>query len=157
MAVASETPQNGKPPTLRHRRLVIGANVLVQIVALLAVVVMVNWLTSRHYVRFDWTKAGYYKLAEKTKQVVAGLKDPVDVIVFLPPDDHRDYIEKILDDVRNLLKEFQFYGKEKLHVEYVDPQRDPGARTTAREGLQPRLSRCHHFRQPRAPQIRAAR
>jgi ABC-type uncharacterized transport system involved in gliding motility auxiliary subunit len=124
MAVASETPQNGKPPTLRHRRLVIGANVLVQIVALLAVVVMVNWLTSRHYVRFDWTKAGYYKLAEKTKQVVASLKDPVDVIVFLPPDDHRDYIEKILDDVRNLLKEFQFYGKEKLHVEYVDPQRD---------------------------------
>ena len=124
MAVASETRQNGKPPTLRHRRLVIGANVLVQIVALLAVVVMVNWLTSRHYVRFDWTKAGYYKLAEKTKQVVASLKDPVDVIVFLPPDDHRDYIEKILDDVRNLLKEFQFYGKEKLHVEYVDPQRD---------------------------------
>ena len=104
--------------------MVIGANVLVQIVALLALVVMVNWLASRHYVRFDWTKAGYYKLAEKTKQVLTGLKDPVEVIVFLPPNDHRDYVEKILDDTRNLLKEFQFYGKEKLHVEYVDPQRD---------------------------------
>ena len=122
--MASETPRGDKPPTLRHRRLVIGANVLVQIVALLAVVVMVNWLASRHYVRFDWTKAGYYQLAGKTKQVLASLKDPVDLIVFLPPNDHRDYVEKILDDVRNLLKEFQFYGKEKLHVEYVDPQRD---------------------------------
>ena len=122
--MANETPQNSKPPTLRHRRMVIGANVLVQIVAVLAVVIMVNWLASRHYVRFDWTKAGYYKLAEKTKQVVASLKDPVNVIVFLPPSDHRDYVEKILNDVRNLLKEFQFYGKEKLHVEYVDPQRD---------------------------------
>ena len=122
--MASETPRGDKPPTLRHRRLVIGANVLVQIVALLAVVVMVNWLASRHYVRFDWTKAGYYQLAGKTKQVLRSLKDPVDLIVFLPPNDHRDYVEKILDDVRNLLKEFQFYGKEKLHVEYVDPQRD---------------------------------
>ena len=124
--MANETPREDKPPTLRQRRLVIGANILVQIAAVLALVVMVNWLASRHYVRFDWTKAGYYKLAEKTKQVVAGLKDPVDVIVFLPPnDDHqRDYVAKVLDDVRNLLKEFQFYGKDKLHVEYVDPQRD---------------------------------
>ena len=122
--MASETPRGDKPPTLRHRRLVIGANVLVQIVALLAVVVMVNWLASRHYVRFDWTKAGYYQLAGKTKQVLMSLKNPVELIVFLPPNDHRDYVEKILDDVRNLLKEFQFYGKEKLHVEYVDPQRD---------------------------------
>ncbi len=122
--MANETVPDGKPPTLRHRRLVIGANLLVQIAAVLALVVMVNWLASRHYVRFDWTKAGYYKLAEKTRHVVAGLKDPVDIIVFIPPNDHRDYVEKILDDVRNLLKEFQFYGKNKLHVEYVDPQRD---------------------------------
>ena len=92
--------------------------------ALLAVVVMVNWLASRHYVRFDWTKAGYYQLAGKTKQVLKSLQDPVEVVVFLPPNDRRDYVEKTLDDVRNLLKEFQFYGKEKLHVEYVDPQRD---------------------------------
>ncbi len=122
--MASETPRDDKPPTLRHRRVVIGANVLVQIVALLAVVAMVNWLASRHYVRFDWTKAGYYQLAGKTRQVLACLRDPLDVVVFLPPNDHRNYVEKILDDVRNLLKEFQFYGKEKLHVEYVDPQRD---------------------------------
>ena len=122
--MASETPRDDKPPTLRRRRVVIGANVLLQIVALLAVVVMVNWLASRHYVRFDWTKAGYYQLAGKTKQVLKSLQDPVEVVVFLPPNDRRDYVEKTLDDVRNLLKEFQFYGKEKLHVEYVDPQRD---------------------------------
>ena len=122
--MASESQSNGKPPTLRHRRLVIGANVLVQIGAVLALVVMVNWFASRHYLRFDWTKSGYYQLADKTKQMVAGLKEPVDVVVFLPPTGTRDYIEKILEDVRNLLKEFQFYGKDKLRVEYVDPQRD---------------------------------
>ena len=123
--MASESqPEENKPPTLRRRRLVIGANVFVQIVAALALVVMVNWLASRHYLRFDWTKSGYYQLADKTKQMVASLKEPVDVVVFLPPTGNRDYVEKILDDVRNLLKEFQFYGKDKLRVEYVDPQRD---------------------------------
>lgn len=122
--MANESQPDHKPPTLRRRRLVIGANVFVQIVAVMALVVMVNWLASRHYLRFDWTKSGYYQLADKTKQMVASLKEPVDVIVFLPPAGNRDYIEKILDDVRNLLKELQFYGKDKLRVEYVDPQRD---------------------------------
>jgi ABC-type uncharacterized transport system involved in gliding motility auxiliary subunit len=124
-AVASDSAQSdNKPPTLRRRRLVIGANVLVQILAVLALVVMVNWLTSRHYLRFDWTKSGYYKLSEKTKQVVRSLKQPLDVVVFLPESGRQEYVQKVLEDVRNLLKEFQFYGKDRLRVEYVDPQRD---------------------------------
>ena len=121
--MADGPPQDNKAPTARQRRLVIGTNVLVQILAVLAVVVMVNWLVSRHYIRFDWTKSGYYKLSEKTRQVLASLKEPVDVIVFLPPSDNREYVDKILEDVRNLLKEFQFYGKGNLRVEYVDAQR----------------------------------
>lgn len=122
--MASNSQPINSPPTLRHRRLVVGANVLLQIVAVLAVVVMVNWLASRHYLRFDWTKSGYYKLADKTKQLVSSLKEPVDVIVFLPPSGRREYVQKVLDDVRNLVKELQFYGKSNLRVEYVDPQRD---------------------------------
>ena len=122
--MATDLQPETVPPTLRHRRLIVGANVLVQIVAVLAVVVMANWLVSRHYMRFDWTKAGYYKLSEKTRQVVTNLKGPVDVIVFLPESGRHEYVEKVLDDVRNLLKELQFYGKSNLRVEYVDPQRD---------------------------------
>lgn len=122
--MASESQPDNTPPTLRRRRLVIGANVLLQIAAALAVVIMVNWLASRHYLRADWTQSGYYKLADKTKQVLGSLKEPLDVVVFLPPSGGHDYVEKVLDDVRNLLKEFQFYGKSRLRVEYVDPQRD---------------------------------
>jgi len=122
--VASELQPEHVPPTLRRRQLIVGTNVLVQIVAMLALVVMANWLVSRHYMRFDWTKAGYYKLSEKTKQVVTNLKEPVDVVVFLPESGRHEYVEKVLDDVRNLLKELQFYGKKNLRVEYIDPQRD---------------------------------
>jgi ABC-type uncharacterized transport system involved in gliding motility auxiliary subunit len=124
--MANETKPEATAPTLRQRRMVIGTNVLVQVVAVLALVVAANWLASRHYWRLDWTKSGYYQLSEKTKQVLASLPRPVKVIVFLQPAGERDpeFVDKIYQDARNLLKEFQFFGKEKLQVEYVDPQRD---------------------------------
>lgn len=124
--MADETKPEGSAPTLRQRRMLIGANVLVQVAAVLALVVMLNWLASRHYWRLDWTKSGYYELSEKTKQVLGTLPQPVKVIVFLQPAGERDpeFVEKIYQDARNLLKEFQFFGKDKLQIEYVDPQRD---------------------------------
>ena len=121
--MADSTP-NTPAPTLRRRRLVVSANVLVQIIVVLVLVGMVDWLVWRHYVRFDWTKSGYYKLSDKTKQVLESLKGPVRVVVFLQPGGEREYLEKVYQDVRNLLNEFQFFGKTKLEVEYVDPQRD---------------------------------
>ncbi len=122
--MADESQRDERPTSLRRRRLYISVNVLVQIVAALVLVVMVNWLASRHYHRFDWTKSGYYKLSDKTQQVLAALKEPVKVIVFLQPSAAGPQVEKIFEDVRNLLKEFQFYGKDKLQIEYVDPYRD---------------------------------
>src|SRR5438477_12541834 len=100
-------------PTLR-RRLFITANVLVQILTVLALAVMANWLVARHHMRFDWTKASYYQLSEKTIQVLANLKEPVQVIVYLPPRASSDSSETVLEDVRQLLEELQLAGKDKL-------------------------------------------
>src|SRR3989442_3612202 len=111
-------------PTLRKRRFAIGVNVLVQVAAVLLLIMMVNWIASRHYGRLDWTKSGYYKLSEKTTQVLSTLKQPVPVIVYLPPRASSDSGEKTLEDVRHLLREFETVGKNKLQVEYVDPDRD---------------------------------
>lgn len=111
-------------PTLRRRRLVISANVLVQILAVLALVGMINWLVGRHYIRFDWTKSGYYEISGKTKQMLGSLKAPLDVIVYLQSNTESELDDKIFQDVRTLLNEFKFYGKDKLRIEYVDPYRD---------------------------------
>jgi ABC-type uncharacterized transport system involved in gliding motility auxiliary subunit len=122
--MAEQTQPTPPPPTPGRRRLRIGANVLTQILALAIILVMANWLVSRHYLRFDWTRASYYKLSEKTKQVLGALDQPLDIIVFIPPAAERDYVQKVLEDVRNLLKEFKYYGRDRLDLEYVDPQRD---------------------------------
>ncbi len=111
-------------PSMRKRRLVISSNLLIQVAAALAILAMLNWLSWRHYQRFDWTKSGYYGLSEKTEQVLANLKTTVTVVVFLQPSAELEYLEKVYQDVRDMLKEFQYLGQEKIQVEYVDPQRD---------------------------------
>lgn len=121
--MADPTTPNPMPAPLRKRRFAIGFNILVQILALLVLVGMVNLFVARHHVRLDWTKGGYYQLSEKTKQVLANLKEPVQIIVYLPPRVSSDAADKVLDDVRNLLEEFQLAGKDKLRIEYVDPDR----------------------------------
>ena len=107
-----------------RRRFVISINVAVQIVAVLCLAIAANWLVSRHHTRFDWTKSGYYKLADKTKLTLQSLKAPLKVIVYLSPNTDSDIDEKIFQDVRQLLGEFQVHGKDKLAIEYVDPYRD---------------------------------
>ena len=123
----AESPSNGR------RRWVISANVLVQLGAVLVLLVLVNWLVSRHYTRFDWTKSGYYKISDKTQQALAALREPVRVIVYLQPNAESELEEKIFQDVRHLLTEFQFYGRDRLQLEYVDPDRDL-ARAKSRSG-----------------------
>ncbi len=110
--------------SIRHRKLTISTNILIQLIAVTALVVMANWFASRHYIRTDWTKSGYYELSEKTKQVLEGLVNPVNIVVFIPPGDQRAYVQKTLDDIRDLLKELEYFGKEKIRTEYVDPHRD---------------------------------
>ncbi|NQU12367.1 GldG family protein [bacterium] len=122
--MAGEPPIRNAAQSLRQKRLLISVNILVQVVAALALVAMLNWLAARHYRRFDWTQTRYYALADKTKQVLNSLREPVRVVVFLQPSAESEHLEQIYQDVRNLLKEFQFHGGQQLRIEYVDPQRD---------------------------------
>lgn len=123
MADTNQKPE--KTTSLRRRKLLIGVNILVQVVVIGALLGMVNWLVSRHYLRFDWTQAGYYKISDKTKQVLQGLPAPVQVVVFLQPrSEDNPQMPKMYQDVRDLLKEMQLFGRDKLPVEYVDPHLD---------------------------------
>ncbi|NJL29404.1 MAG: GldG family protein [Thermoanaerobaculia bacterium] len=51
----------------------------------LALFVMVNYLALRHYKRFDWTSSKIYSLSEKTKNVLADIDRPIDLVSVLDP------------------------------------------------------------------------
>ncbi len=93
-------------------------NIAATLVLGVLLVVMVNYISNRHYSRSDWTKGGFHELSDKTVKVLEGLDRDVDIVVFISSSSrlHGD-IEEVLDR----------YGSHTSHlgVEIVDPDLDP--------------------------------
>ncbi|MBN2302318.1 MAG: GldG family protein [Lentisphaerae bacterium] len=106
----------------RGRRLGVGFNTSVSIVLAACVLVMVNYLSSRYYMRWDISSAGFYRLSDKTKALLRSLDCEVEVIAFF----HKKH--DLFDDIRNLLKEYEYAAAEipnlDLTVRFIDPDRD---------------------------------
>lgn len=106
----------------RGRRFATGLNVLISLLLLAAAVVMINYLSGNYYKRWNLTSRSYYHLSDKTVRLLASLKSPVDVVAFFQRND------KLYEDVRNLLKEYEYEasgsGPGGLNIEIVDPDRD---------------------------------
>jgi ABC-2 type transport system permease protein len=96
--------------------------VAVELLLLLAVVVGVNVLSARHYLRGDWTRGRTFALSGKTEQLLRSLDKPVDVIVFMLPSG--EGANDLFGDVRELLERARRLTPN-LRVEYVDIDREP--------------------------------
>jgi hypothetical protein len=81
------------------------------------VVVLVNYISARHYHRWDWTTHGLFTLSDPSKQMLRGLDQEVRIFVFLGRD------EQDFADVETLLQEYTAIT-DKIRVEWVDPDRD---------------------------------
>ncbi len=116
----------------RRRRAASGFNVFCSLVLAGVLFGMVNYLASREFTRWDISTLGYYQLSPKTLGLLDGLEATVEVVVFMRSS------HALYDDVRNVLKEYQYAagasGKLTFSVDYVDPDRDPArTRELARE------------------------
>jgi ABC-type uncharacterized transport system len=100
-------------------RLTVGLQVLAMLVLLLAV----NYFSFNHYARADFSRSQKFVLSDQTKRVLRELKKPVRVTVFFSPTVLSPETA-LFPDVQNLLKELIFSGRNKIEVEYVDPTRD---------------------------------
>ena len=94
-----------------------GLNLLLTAVLGLVVVVLVNYISSRHYKRWDWTSHGLFTLSERSQQALRELDQDVDIYVFLGRD------EQDFADVETLLEEYKAVT-DRIQVEWVDPDRD---------------------------------
>ena len=92
-------------------------NLLLTAVLGLVVVVLVNYLSARHYKRWDWTTHGLFTLSDRSEQALRELEQDVQIYVFLGRD------EQDFADVETLLEEYKAVTKH-ITVEWVDPDRD---------------------------------
>ena len=98
------------------RSLKYGSNTFLIIVIVLAVVAMVNFVSTKHHHRFDVTKGKLYSLADQTVEVLKNLKKDVKVIAF--------YREGGGQELRDRLQEYD-YRSDQFSFEFVDPDKNP--------------------------------
>jgi gliding-associated putative ABC transporter substrate-binding component GldG len=112
-----------------------GSNVA-EILIVVAILVLVNWLGYKFFARLDLTQNHQYTVSKSTKDVLKGLDDPVNVTVYmsseLPPQ-----MQPVKRTLRETLQEYSAYGHGKFLVRYVDPKDDQKLKEkAANEGVQ---------------------
>lgn len=106
---------------LRH-----GTNFVITLVSLLVILIVINVFSylKLDLVRWDLTENKDYTITPATRKILGELENLVTVKVYLSTD-----LPAILltfeRQLRDLLKEYETYGRGKLDVEYITPKNDP--------------------------------
>lgn len=103
------------PKVIRIGRLQLSLNVAVQAFVIVAIVAMANYLSFRHYKRFDFSRSQKFALSKQTKVVLRSLTKPVQAIVFFAGEGEAE------GDCRLLLREYEFASNKMIKVEEVSP------------------------------------
>jgi hypothetical protein len=120
----------GKTTHVGQRRIVYGANVLIQIVIVLFVVVAVVGL-SRNWGQVDLTATGVNSLNPRTVKLLQGLDENVRLTaLYTVLSEYDERAQKRQDMVRDLLKLYEAQGHGHVTANLIDPMKDR-ARTQA--------------------------
>lgn len=101
----------------RRHRLWINLNTGTALLLAAGIVLMINYLSIRHYYRADLSRTQRYALSPKTTSLLKSLSEPVNITVFFQPGN------VLYEDIHNLLREYQFHSK-LLNIQWVNPDRD---------------------------------
>ena len=104
--------------TVTIHRVQIGLNVIIQILVVLLIVGMVNYLSFKHFKRWDYTRDQKHLLSGQTTQLLASLKKPVKAVVFFSTG------SEVYGDVVALLREYEYASKTQFQTELVDQYRN---------------------------------
>ncbi len=97
---------------------------LIQLGSLLAMVVLINFIASQVFYRFDLTAEKRYSLSGETRLILKDLDEIVYIRVYLEGDLPAGFA-RLNTAIRELLDEFRVYAPQNLQYEFIDPVADP--------------------------------
>ena len=106
----------------KGRRWLIGVNSVLTVLAFLVIVVLANYLASRHFKRTQWGTGSAFKLSPQTEGLLKSLTNNIDVTIFWSP--HGDE-EDMYSLAAGLLAEYQNANPQHVHVKTLDYVRFP--------------------------------
>jgi len=102
----------------KKKRIQFGIDLGITLFIVFGILAAVNYLSFRHYKRWDVTQTQMHTLSDKTEKLLQSLKKPVRITAFYQP------THPLYKKVKDLLKEFADKGGEKLQIEFIDPDKD---------------------------------
>ena len=101
------------------------------------ILILVNILSDRFFLRLDLTEGKQYTLSKATKDILRNLEDPVTVRAWFTKDLPQD-IAKTRRDFRELLVEYNNVSRGRVIFEFIDPSEDIEIENEAvQKGVQP--------------------
>ena len=104
------------PDLLSQRTLKYGSNALTVVLIALAILAVVNFLSTRYHARVDLTARGLYTLSPKTVSQLENLSEDLNVVAFFREAERGDY--------EQLLKQYAYHSK-RFTYRFVDPDKEP--------------------------------
>ena len=95
-----------------------GGNTLAFILVIFGIVVLVNFLSSRRFIRADLTAEKRYTISQSTKKVLNRLDDIVTIDAYFSRQPSR--VAQIRQSVRDMLEEYRAFSKN-LQINFIDP------------------------------------
>lgn len=93
---------------------------IIMVVITMAIVVLLNFVCSFVFKRFDLTSEKRYTLSESTKKLLGSLDDVVYIKVYLQGDFNPSFT-RLKNETKELLDEFRAYSGGNLEYEFINP------------------------------------
>ncbi len=100
------------------------AAAFIQLGLITGIIVLVNFISTSFFTRFDLTSDNRFTLSEKSKSLVGNLKDIVFVKVYLAGDFSPGF-SRLSESTREMLDELRTYSDGNLEYEFIDPSANP--------------------------------
>ncbi|MCB0380820.1 MAG: gliding motility-associated ABC transporter substrate-binding protein GldG [Flavobacteriales bacterium] len=113
------------------------------LIAGVGVILLLNYIGSFAFERFDLTSEKRYTISENSKELSANLEDIVFVKVYLEGEFPAGF-KRLRDETREMLNEFRAYSKGNIEYEFINPSESPDEKEREeiykqlyKEGLRP--------------------
>jgi len=104
------------------------ANRWIQVVLFLSLILGLNHLALKHFVRFDLTQDNRFALSPETRAYLRDIDQPLHIIVTIPENSPRNEEQVLFRYVEQLLQEYTYQSRRKgdflITTEYVDIYQD---------------------------------
>jgi ABC-type uncharacterized transport system involved in gliding motility auxiliary subunit len=95
-----------------------GMNTSILIIFFLGILIIINYITNRHYFRWDLTEVKTYSLSDQTLKVLKSLPEKIEIIGFFQEGGNNK------EKFNKLFESYKYHSK-LLKLKFVDPDRNP--------------------------------